>query len=192
MTKNAFNDEKIKAIIQRSINIVKDVEEPYRLKAFEVVLSKLWSSLEEKEKHKGEIPQKREETSLEIKIENFAKKCNVSTEQLKNVYDFEEEKPTFILARTLQGSHSERQVLVSRCLLAAYDEVYGKKWVSLRKVLDEHSIGSLQHLARNLERRLDIFRIRGKGKSTEYKLTDTAKSETLDMIRALATGQNQS
>jgi len=184
------NDEKIKGVIKRAINIVKDIEEPYRLKAFEVVLTKLWPSLAEREEYKKEALQKKEGTSLEIKIKNFARKCNVSVEQLKNVYDFEEEKPTFILARAIQGSHSERQCLASRYLLVAYDEVYGKKWVSLSKVLDEHSIGSLQHLARNLERRSDIFRTKGKGKSTKYKLTDIAKRETFDMIRELATHQS--
>ena len=72
MADNAFSDNKIKTAIQRAINIVKDVEEPYRLKAFEVALSKLWpTSLEAKQG--GEKKTKKPQgASLESKIEDFA------------------------------------------------------------------------------------------------------------------------
>ena len=39
MAKN-LEDERIRAEIQRAISITKDVEEPFRLKAFEIVLSR--------------------------------------------------------------------------------------------------------------------------------------------------------
>jgi len=190
MARKTFNNnEKIKAIIQRAINIVKGVEEPYRLKAFEVVLSKLWPASLEERKEREKKPKKPEGMNLEAKIEDFADKCNVSVEQLTNIYDFQKDKPLLIVP--LQGNHRERQVFASRYLLVAYSEIYGQKWVNLRQPLSEQGVRSLQNLAENLKKHREIFRSRGRGKAMEYKLVDAAKRETFDMIRALATGQSQ-
>jgi hypothetical protein len=193
MTKNA-DDERIKAISQQAIGITKDVEEFYRLKAFEIVLSKLLSAnsvpiiYEKKDQEQKLLTQnKKEGISIEAKIEAFAAKCNLPIEKLKNVYAFEQEKPVFIVP--LQGSHAEKQILVSRYLLAAYEEIYGQKWIGLSEVLKAHGIGSLANLAKNLEKRRDIFRIKGQLKAREYKLVDSAKIETFRMIHELATGQ---
>lgn len=193
MTKNA-DDERIKALVHRAINITKDVEEFYRLKAFEIVLSKLLSAngvpikYEEKGQEQKSPPQKKKGgTSLDAKIEEFAAKCDLSVEKLKNVYAFEETKPVYIVP--LQGRHIENQILVSRYLLVAYEEIYAQKWVSLGEVLKAHSIGSLANLAKNLENRHNIFRIKGQLKERKYKLVDSAKIETFRMIHDLATGQ---
>jgi hypothetical protein len=185
MAKKVSNDEKIKAMIRRAINIVADIEEPYRAKAFEVVLSRLWTGSYEKEQ--GEKVEK--PGTLEAKINNFGTKCNLSTDQLKSIYDFKEDKPVFIIS--LRGTHAERQVLISRYLLAAYDEVYGKEWVSLYQVLSDHGISSLGNLSNNLKKHSEIFNLRGQGKAREYKLVDAAKRDTFQMIHDLVGGSNE-
>jgi len=183
MAKKNTKDEKIEALIQRAINIAEKVREPYRLKTFEVVLSNLLVSplFERKEEPEGK---KGIEASLEERIAEFAAKCDLSVEQLKSIFDFQDNKPVFII-RQLGGTFAETQVLVSRYLLAAYSEVYAKEWVSLRQVLAEHRIGSLDNLAANLQSHPDIFGIRGQKKATEYKLLEVAKSETFKMIHNL-------
>lgn len=193
MTENT-DDEKIKATVHRAIDITKNVDEFYRLKAFEIILSKLLSAngvpikYEEKGHEQKSPPQKKKGvTSLDTKIEKFAAKCKLSGEKLKNVYAFDETKPIYIVP--LQGKHVENQILVSRCLLAAYEEMYAQKWVSLGEVLKAHGIGSLANLAKNLEKHPDIFRIKGQLKGRKYKLVDSAKIETFRMIHDLATGQ---
>jgi hypothetical protein len=185
MAKNP-EDEIIKAMIQRTIEITKGFEESYRLKAFEIVLSKLWAPIGvegKREEQKGTV-KKTGATTLEAKIEEFAAKCDISVEQLKNIYDFQEDKPIYTIP--LQENHAENQVLVSRYLLTAYHEVYGKTWVGLNQVLQEHGIGSLSNLAFNLKKHDDIFRQRGQRKAREYKLVDAAKQGTFQMIHDIA------
>lgn len=182
------SDDKIGTLIQRAIKIAEKVPEQYRSKAFEVVLSKILSfPLSER---KGE----REKEGVvgegfEGKIAEFATKCNLSIEQLKSIFDFQNDKPIFII-RGLGKSFAESQVLVSRYLLAAYSEVYGEEWVGLSPVLAEHGIGSLDNLAVNLQAHTDIFGMRGQKKATEYKLLDVAKGETFGMLHNLVGRHN--
>ena len=186
MTKKVLDDETIRAIIQRATNIADEVEDRYRLKAFEAILLKLWD-VHGKEvvppKGKEDHKEKAEDRRLAA-IKGFADKCDVSVKQLKNVYEFQEDKPVFIVG--LRGSHAERQVLVSRYLLAAYDEVYGEKWIGLREVLEAHGISSLANLSANLKRHSEVFRLKGRRKAREYRLVDAAKRETFGMIHELA------
>jgi hypothetical protein len=64
MAKNA-DDERIKTIVQRAIGITKNIEDPYRLKAFEIVLSKLLSD---------NVTGKSTEKRLELKLPAGTKK----------------------------------------------------------------------------------------------------------------------
>ncbi|MEM2102104.1 MAG: hypothetical protein QXM22_01155 [Candidatus Bathyarchaeia archaeon] len=177
-------DEKIEALIQRAIRIVEKVREPYRMKAFEVVLSNLLVSplFERKEKQKET---KGAEGTLDERIAEFAAECKLTVEQLKSVFEFQQDKPIFIVPRQVGSTHAQNQVLVSRYLLAAYGEIYGKEWVSLVPVLTDHGVGSLANLAVNLKRHPTVFNIKGQGKGTEYKLVEAAKHETFNMIHNL-------
>jgi hypothetical protein len=188
MAKNS-EDERIKAEIQRAINITKDLDEPYRVKAFEIILSRrlvssstIENTQEQKEAQRGDT--KPQELSLENKIEGFARKCGITSEQLKNVYHFDPDKPLFVV--NLNDNDAIKQVEISRYLLVAYEEVYGQEWVSLRPVLEEHRVGSLNNLARNIDRS-EVFRKKGQKKNMVYKLADTTKIETFNLIRGLAT-----
>jgi hypothetical protein len=75
--------------------------------------------------------------------------------------------------------------------LAAYSEVYGKEWVKLTPVLENHGIGSLGNLANNLKKYSTIFNVKGQGKGTEYKLVEAAKRETFSLINGLAPQHGQ-
>lgn len=70
-------------------------------------------------------------------------------------------------------------------------EVYGKEWVSLVPVLEEHGIGSLGNLAKNLRNHPTIFNVKGQGKGTEYKLVGAAKRETFNLINGLVPQHDQ-
>jgi hypothetical protein len=87
MAKNN-DDERIKAIVQRAIGITKDIEDPYRLKAFEIVLSRFLAAAgvldgftEKIDEKKPLAETKKGDTPLEAKIGAFAAKCNLSQEQ---------------------------------------------------------------------------------------------------------------
>jgi hypothetical protein len=189
MAKNS-EDARVRAEIQRAINITRDVEEPYRLKAFEIVLSKSLNGFIAPEKKVDQknlgISQPLETTTLNAKIEAFAAKCNLSIEQLKNVYNFAQDKPDLVVS--LDGKQSEKQIIVSRLLLAAYEEVYSQEWLSLSKALESHGVGSLKHLSETLENKPEIFLKKGEKKYRQYKLVLSAKVETFKMINQMASG----
>ena len=127
-----------------------------------------------------------EATTIEATIEEFAAKCNLSIKQLKNVYHFEKDKPVFVVS--LEGKQSEKQIIVSRLLLAAYGEVYGQQWLNLSQALESHGIGGLANLSKYLDNKPEVFLKKGQTKSRQYKLVDSAKVETFKMINQIATG----
>lgn len=193
MAKNP-DDERIRAEIQRAINITKDFEEPYRSKAFEIILSKSLgspvssSTLERKqgsEKEQGKQTGHSEPSSFEARIRDFAEKCNLDIPKLRNVFEFEADKPIFII--TLNKAQSEKQTFVSRLLLAVYKEIYGQEWLSLAQVLESNGISS-RNLSRTLDKQPDIFRKKGEKSKRQYKLVDSAKTETYKMIYQIANG----
>lgn len=182
--------EEIKKQIQTAIDAVKDFDEPYRSKAFEVILSKSIERIaiekDVKAKEKGKP------STLEGKIEKFAESSNLSVGQLENVFEFSENNLKFITP--LSGSIAERQVSFTQCVLIALEKVFGKKSINaldLAKKLDDYGLSG-HHLARNLQRHPNIFRKIGKKRGTKYKLTDVGKSSALELVRALATSRTQS
>jgi hypothetical protein len=58
-------------------------------------------------------------------------------------------------------------------------------------VLEEHGIGSLGNLAKNLKSHPTIFNVKGQGKGTEYKLVEAAKHETFGLINGLMPRREQ-
>lgn len=177
----------IKKRIQTAIDAVKDFDEPYRTKAFEVILSKSIESIAiEKAK------EKRKPTSLEGKIEKFAEASNLSVDQLENVFEFSEKDLKFIAP--LSGSVAERQSDFTQSVLIGLEKVSGKKSIGaldLAKRFSDYGLSG-HHLTRNLQRRPNIFRKIGKKRSTKYRLTDIGKSSAIELIRALATSETQS
>jgi hypothetical protein len=187
------NDSDIRQKINHAIDLTKGLEEPYKSKAFEIIFSSLLNQSVESNNRKRDTiikidePKSNQGNDLETKIENFATKCELSTQLLKNVYDFSKNKPVCIIPR--KGTEIDNQIIFSRLLLVAYEEVFNEEWISLRQVLDEHGIGSLGNLAKNLDKRQDLFRSMGQRRGVTYKLIDAAKIETLKLIKELATSK---
>lgn len=182
--------EEIKEKIQLAKQLVKDLEDPYKTEAFGVILSKLLESEllpTTKKLTKTEKPKEKKMETIEERIRAFAEKANISTERLEDVFDFEEDKPTFLA--NIEGTDAGKQVRISQCVISVYDEMYLKPWTPssiLYQILKDKGVGSLQHLSENLSRRRGTFRKKGKGKATRWKLTNDGKRETLDLIRELA------
>lgn len=178
--------KEIKNKIQLATQAVADVEEPFKTKAFEVVLSRLLEEPEAKERPSLAQTTLKEAKSLDEKIVRFAKKASLDVDKLTDVFEFKEDKPVFI-AR-VEGTDAEKQVKISQCLLIMFSEMYEKDWLetlSLRKMLDDYGI-PLANLARNLKRQKGIFRKMGQKQATKYKLTGQGKKKALELIRELA------
>jgi hypothetical protein len=62
------------------------------------------------------------------------------------------------------------------------------KWVEaslICQILKDCGIGSLQHLAKNLDRRGNDFRAMGKSTGRKYKLTEPDRREAFQSMRQL-------
>lgn len=188
---NKMQVEEIKEKIQLAIQAVADVEEPFKTKAFEVILS----TLLKKPETEGRAPPPpstrvitKEAKTLDQKIAKFANEADVEVSKLRDIFEFEEDKPIFI--GRVEGSEAEKQVQISECLLVAYKSVYGKAWVKaslLSEALDDYGVGSLANLAANLGKCEEEFRAKGQRRGRQYKLTQQGIKNALDLIRQLST-----
>jgi hypothetical protein len=120
-------------------------------------------------------------------IEKLAKATSLSSEQLENVFEFNEQDLHFIAP--LAGSVPERQVNFAQCILIGLELVYQKKSIDatvLSRQLDDYGLDT-KNLARSLASRSDIFRKIGKKRQTKYKLTDIGKTSAIQLVQTLAT-----
>jgi uncharacterized protein with NAD-binding domain and iron-sulfur cluster len=183
---NKMQVEEIKKKIQLAIKAVADVEEPFRNKAFEVVLSRLLEEPEVKGRPSPVPMTLKGAKTLNEKIARFAKKVNLDVDKLKDIFEFKEDKPVFIAK--VEGTDGEKQGKASQCLLIVFDEIYEKDWLEtsiLRQMLDDYGI-PLANLARNLTNQKEIFRKMGQKQATKYKLTGLGKKKASELIRELA------
>lgn len=178
----------VKQKIGLAMEAVQDVPEPFKLKAFEVVLSNsLASSANTLLSSETKSTNNHGLVSIESKVEKIAGIIKLEKELIKDAIDFGEDEPSFIA--TVDGSETERQVQISRSILFVMDHAYGREWVKssfLLRKLQDCGVGSLQHLNENLEARKTDFRSRGKKKGTEYKLTQPGQQNAIAFIRELA------
>ncbi|TET26556.1 MAG: hypothetical protein E3J73_04325 [Candidatus Bathyarchaeum sp.] len=182
--------EEIKEKINQAIKAVADVEEPFRTKAFEIVLSTLLEGSVIKTSIKSRSSTEtstRRTNTLNQQIAEFAKKAGIESGKLRDFYDFEEDEPVFI--GKVEGREAEKQIQISKCLLIAYESVYGISWVKtsiLSKALDNYGVGSLNNLAKNLGKCRDDFRSKGQFRGTQYKLTQLGRESALNLLRQLS------
>lgn len=180
--------EEIKKQIQTAIEAVKDFDEPYRTKAFEVILSKFMERIPV-EKGVKRVRRKTQALPLKEKIEEFAEATNLSVDQLENVFEFDEQGLRFIAPLT--GSIPERQVSFVQCVLIGLEYVYGKKSISateFAKIFDDYGL-SKKNIGRSLGRHRPLFRMFGRKKSTKYRLTDVGKTSAIELVHTLATSE---
>lgn len=182
--------KEIKEKIQLAITLVEDVPEPFKTKAFEVVLSNLLEGFLPK-KTRPLFPKEAKESretaqSIEDKIERLAKIVDIEVSQLKDIFQFEEKEPIFI--GRVEGTEAEKQVQACRLIILVSKEVYEQEWVDgsfLWKVLKDLGIGSLDNLSRNLKSREDEFRMMGQKTGKKYKLTEPGRRNALQSLRQL-------
>jgi len=195
-----MSDEELKEMIGKAISIVSEVEERYRIPAFQMVLEKMMEGNAPRA-HITSIPAI-SPTQLAGKSiepdhgeEELAKSCRITIDQLHNVFDFVGDGVSFIVP--LSGSENEKQETGCMCILAAHEVVYGREWIestTLKETLRQAGVGSLTNLSTMLKSRTQTFRMKAvaEKKKTPYKLTDIGKRDAFERIRRLAIGGNES
>jgi hypothetical protein len=188
MKNNSDKLSEIKKAVKIAKELVKDEEEPFKSEAFKVILSKILE--ESKEITSMKRPLEKGAGKIAINpIDELSKYCSVSPDKVREVVDIANNTVLFIVR--LKASEAEKQVIASQCILLAYHVGLGVEWVKatlLREALKNAGIGSLNNLSRNLNKRNDIFRIRGTGKSAEYRLTEAGKNDAMNKIKSLSSG----
>jgi hypothetical protein len=119
-------------------------------------------------------------------IQKIAEATNLSSEQLENVFEFNENDIRFIAPLT--GSVPEKQINFAQCVLIGLELIYQKKSIDateLSRQLDDYGLDT-KNLARSLANRTDIFRKIGKKRQTKYKLTDVGKASAIQLVRTLS------
>lgn len=185
--------EEIRNKIRIAVDAVQNVPEPLKVKAFEIVLNKMLSTYESAAS--GGQTLKHGETNtaivkdMEAKLAELAHNAGISIEQLKDVFNFEVERPVFI--GRVNGKESEKQFHISRLVMLAFKDVYGREWIEgsiLSKILKDYGVGSLDNLARNLTAAENEVRAMGQTRDRKYKLTETGRQNALTALKQLVTG----
>lgn len=190
MGDSKLSEKNIQKKIQDAIDIVNDFDEPYRTKAFEVILTNsLGVSAPSKSIKK--VTSGTKKLSIDEKIVKFAETLRLTVDQLENVFDFDEDGVNIVTP--LVGSIPSKQVTITHCVLICLEHVYDKKSVSssdLKKLIDDYGVVT-KNLSRSLQNKSDIFRRVGKVRGTKYRLTDVGKTSGLELIRTLAMSCSQ-
>ena len=188
-----YDLNKIKEYMKLAQEAVKDEVEPYRSEAFKILFSKLLNSTQTPEEtfvHLESDP--KYHLSLDQKMNEFAKKCNLTVRELRDVFSMNDDLISIIAP--IEGTEAEKQSIASQCILTAYELLFDMEWLEsskLMKCINSSGIGGLDHFARNI-RKKKIFRIqgKGKGKALEYKISGLGRLQAFEIIHDLAKGES--
>jgi hypothetical protein len=174
----------IRKKIEEAKELVKDVEEPFRMEAFKIIFTKLIND----EKF---IDTSTNSTVDPISVSNqhsnpiskLASYCNVKEDEMRNIIDFENGQ--FILLKKIEGSTiAEKQINASLCILTAWAKGMDVPWISSEKLGDslrELSIDTA-HLGENLTP-TQYFSLKGKRRAAKYHITTQGWQKGTELLK---------
>ena len=138
------------------------------------------------------VESKTDETVPKNLFHTLAEDCEITEDELKDVLSVKGDK--IEIHASITGTDTKRQVIASQCILIAYSTIFDQEWTRaslLTDGLSEMGIQNLGNLASNLKKQSKIFRKRGGGKGTEYKLTTSdGRKSARRIIHKLAKGES--
>ena len=172
-----MNPEEVKEKIELARKSVEGEKEPYKTEAFKIILSKLLES--GKDAQKVAITMNTEEITKESTIDNIkekeaelASKCNLTIDELEQVIFIKDNAIEII--SPISGSDARKHVIVTQCLLAAYQIIFGQEWVSSQTIIDclrSMGVRDVTNLSLTLRKYPDLVIGRGTRGHKEYRLT---------------------
>lgn len=190
-----MNVEEIKLKIKLALDAVDELEGPYKLEAFKIVLQhsilgtkKSDESFDDTQTGGSQLEEYNGKDATNPLLD-LAKKCNVSLQELKNVFDYENDE--FILLKQLElPSVTEKQVAACQIVVTAWMKGKNVEWISgsiLHELVEKNSLGDVTNISKNLKKS-GLFRKKGKLKGTVYSLTTNGWQEGLKLLEKLAKG----
>lgn len=180
---------------KKAIDLVSGIDDEFKAAAFSVVFERMLDESDPPLPQHGKAAHPNHDddskiTDVHKKKEDFAGKCGIGITELDDVLYFADN--LIKVVAPLSGSESEKQSIVAKCILTAYDVIFGQTWVKaldLSKCVGESKVGQLNHLAENLQKDKQSFRLQGKLRSAQYKITESGKTSAYEIIKKLAKGE---
>ena len=188
--------EDVESKAKKAIELVQGVDDEFKTAAFSVIFERILSTgdaldFPPKQETEYSTDSGSKVSDIQKKKEELAKNCGVSIKELEEVLYFD--KDIIKVIAPLSGSEPEKQLLVAKCVLTAFDVVLEQQWIKaiiLSRCVGASKVGQLAHLSKNLQRDKQSIRLQGNRKSTEYKITEYGKATSYEIIKKLAKGGN--
>ncbi len=139
---------------------------------------------------KEPLEKKEEKTLIKDSVEKLAQKTDLTVEELKHIFDFEENDVRII--HPVEGkSEGERQLNATLLYLTVYKYCFGLEEINsgdLRKKLTDLGIGSLVNLSSNLKRYKNylVHKMSARGATdTSYRITIPGEIRGIKIIKEL-------
>ncbi|MCH8914948.1 MAG: hypothetical protein IIA82_03770 [Thaumarchaeota archaeon] len=192
--------------LQEKIKIAKesvqDQEEPYKTEAFKIILSSLIGGTKFEKPKDGSSPKRKRKSTpkggstqssivyeMKNKPSEFAKKCNISEDELFETISIK--KDIIQIVKKLKLKETEKHIQFGLCILTSYKILYEIEWLPttrFRKCLDDSGVGDLGHIFRSLSSTSLIIN-RGTKTGKEYKVTGKGIDTACEYICKLAKGE---
>ncbi|MDH3764576.1 MAG: hypothetical protein OER82_02045 [Nitrosopumilus sp.] len=189
----------IKHKIKIALDSVKELDEPYKLETYKIILtSSLSDSLSSSEENNGQkdnkfTPKTDKLSKSDHDITKLSNLCKITTRELFDVLKFDNNE--VILKKVLTGTEAEQQISGSQLILLGYEIGLGTSEISsktLKGVLKKSNIADKgRNFAQNLKRRKDLFSMSSKSSGVNlYSLTaNKGRTSTIELLTKLAKGE---
>ena len=190
----------IKNKIKIALDSVKELDEPYKLETYKIILTlSLSDSLplsEENNQQKDNklTPKIEKSPKSDHNITKLSNLCKITTRELSDVLKFDNNE--VILKKVLTGTEAEQQVSGSQLILLGYEIGLGTSEISsktLKGVLKKSNITDKgSNFAQNLKRRKDLFSMSSKSSGINlYSLTaNKGRTSAIELLTKLAKGDD--
>ena len=194
-----MNADELKEKIAMAKKAVEGEKDPIiKADAFKIILSKLLDSdvyipNQKNSNLKSVVKEnKNENNNFEEKKAELAKKCNITVNDLNNVISLKNNIVEVV--SPLRGTDAQKHVVVAKCVLAAYEVIFGQEWVNstiLAECIRSVGVKDLKNISQSLKKVGELIIGRGVGRYREYRLTSSnGRSSAFQTIANLSKGES--
>lgn len=185
----------LKEIFKEASELVEDIPEPVRSKAFEIAVTHLLGvSTEVKSleivNQSAKMSEGKTQAPVESRFfEKMSKELGIELEQLKTIYRLDKKGDLKVIAQ-LTGENAAGQRNLAFLYLLAKKVGLGEEWVSAFDFAKQaKSYGIYDgHVSKNLSKEKKILQS-GRRRGKEYGLTPTGEAQAIEMLREMVEGK---
>lgn len=189
----------IKKKIKIALDSVKELDEPYKLETYKIILTKSLefpnSSLENitQQDNVKSTPKIDDLSNLDQGIKKLLKLCNIDERELSDIIKIENDEVT--IKKILTGTEKQQQVVGSQLILLVYEFGLGITEIdsiTLKKVLKKSHIndksGNFSTYMKN-DKNLFSMSSKGGGRNTYSLTANKGRTSAIKLLTKLAKGE---